>query len=113
MGSVPSEIGVFFGKVKKGSDGWYWTDASTTRKRTAAYTGPFDTKEKAVENAVQRLAARQTPNDGPSVGRPSLVSSSEPIAQRPVLPRSRRPGRRLDFWTRVRAECGTLLAMRN
>jgi hypothetical protein len=113
MGSVPSEIGVFFGKVNKGSDGWYWTDASTRRTRTAAYTGPFDTKEKAIENAVQCLAPRQTPNDQPTVGRPSLVSSSELITQRPVLPRSRRPGRRLDFWTRVRAECSTLLAMRS
>jgi hypothetical protein len=111
MGSVPSEIGVFFGKVNKGSDGWYWTDASTRRKREAAYTGPFDTKEKAIEDAVQRLAARQAPNDGPSV-RPSLVSSSEVITRRPVLPRLRRPGRRLDFWTRVRAECSTLLATR-
>jgi hypothetical protein len=112
MGSVPSEIGVFFGKANKGSDGWYWTDASTRRKRMAAYTGPFDTKEKAVKNAVQRLAARQTPNDEPTVGDPSLVSSSEVITQRLVFP-SRRPGRRRDFWTRVRAECSTLLAMRS
>jgi hypothetical protein len=113
MGSVPSEIGVFFGKVDKGSDGWYWTDASTRRKRKAAYTGPFDTKEKAVENAVQRLAARRTPNDEPAMSRPSSVSSSELITQRRVLPPSRTAGRRFDFWTRVRAECSTLLAMRS
>jgi hypothetical protein len=113
MGSVPSKIGVLFGKVDKGSDGWYFTDASVGQKRKAACTGPFGTKEKAVENAIRRLAARQTPNDEPAMSRPSSVSSSELITWRPVHPRSRTPGRRLDFWTRVRAECSTLLVMRS
>ena len=41
MGSVPSEIGVFFGKAdNKVSQGWYWADTSTSRKRKAAIAGP-------------------------------------------------------------------------
>jgi hypothetical protein len=57
MGGVPAEVGVFFGKPDKASGGWYWTDASTSQKRKAAITGPFETKEKAVGNALQSLAA--------------------------------------------------------
>jgi hypothetical protein len=111
MGSVPSKVGVFFGKVDKGSEGWYWTDASISQTRKAAYMGPFETKEKAVENAVQSVAGRQTQNDEPATSSPSSVSSSEVTTQRPFLLWPRMPGRRLDFWTRVR--CGTLLAMRS
>jgi hypothetical protein len=68
--------------------------------------------KRAVENAVQSLAARQAPNEL-AMSRASSASSSEAITQRPLLPRSRPPGRRLDFWTRVRAECSTLPAMRS
>jgi hypothetical protein len=52
MGSVPSKVGVFFGKTDKVSEGWYWTDTSIGQKRKAAITGPFETKEKAVEKPV-------------------------------------------------------------
>jgi hypothetical protein len=97
MGSVPSKVGVFFGKADKGSEGWYWTDASICQTRKAAYTGPFETKEKAVENAVQSVAGRQTQNDEPATSSPSSVSSSEVTTQRSFLLWSRMPGRHLDF----------------
>jgi hypothetical protein len=32
MGSVPANLGAFFGKADKGSEGWYWTDASKSEK---------------------------------------------------------------------------------
>jgi hypothetical protein len=28
MGSLPANVGVFFGKADKRSEGWYWADAS-------------------------------------------------------------------------------------
>jgi hypothetical protein len=113
MGSVPSEFGVFFGKVEnKVSQGWYWTDTSTSQKRKAAITGPFETKEKAVENALQNLMVRQAPNDQRAMSGPSSVSSSEVLTRRPFPLGSRMPGRRLNFWTRVRAECDNLPTMR-
>jgi ABC-type dipeptide/oligopeptide/nickel transport system ATPase subunit len=83
MGSVPSKVGVFFGKADKVSEGWYWTDTSIGQKRKAAITGPFETKEKAVENALQSLAARQALNDQPAINGPSSVSSSEGLTRRP------------------------------
>jgi hypothetical protein len=61
MGSVPPNVGVFFGKADKRSEGWYWTEALVIQK---AAKGPFETKEQAIENAIQSLAA-QGPNDGP------------------------------------------------
>src|SRR5580698_3521260 len=112
MGGVPPKVGVFFGKADKVSEGWYWTDTSIGQKRMAAITGPFETKERAVENALQSLAARQALSDQPAMNGPSSVSSSEVFTRRPFPLRSRMPGTRLDFWTRVRAECGTLPAMR-
>jgi hypothetical protein len=112
MGGVPPKVGVFFGKADKVSEGWYWTDTSIGQKRMTAITGPFETKERAVENALQSLAARQALTDQPAMNGPSSVSSSEVFTRRPLPLRSRMPGTRLDFWTRVRAECGTLPAMR-
>jgi hypothetical protein len=47
MSNVPSNIGVFFGKADKRSEGWYWVDASTNGPK-----GPFETKTQAIENAV-------------------------------------------------------------
>jgi hypothetical protein len=111
MGSVPSKVGVFFGKANREAEGWYWTDGSISRKRKAAITGPFETKEKAVENAAQ--SQRQIPNDEPAISRQSSVSPFEIIAQRPFPLRSRTPERRPDFWTRVRIECRALLATRS
>lgn len=60
MSSVPSNVGVFFGKPGQGQEGWYWTDAS---KPNAAIKGPFETKEQATENALQSVVARQTSSD--------------------------------------------------
>jgi hypothetical protein len=60
--SVPSNLGVFFGKSGQGQEGWYWTDASTIQKPKAGIKGPFETKEQAIENALQSAAA-PTPND--------------------------------------------------
>jgi hypothetical protein len=58
MFSVPSNVGVFFGKADKGSQGWYWTDSFTSQNRKGSMRGPFETKQKAVENAVESLAAQ-------------------------------------------------------
>ena len=59
MGSVPSNVGVFFGKANRKAAGWYWTEAAISQKRKALITGPFETKEQAVENAAQRARRRQ------------------------------------------------------
>jgi hypothetical protein len=48
MSSVPSNVGVFFGKADKRSEGWYWVDVATKAPK-----GPFETKAEAIENAVQ------------------------------------------------------------
>jgi hypothetical protein len=47
MSNVPSNVGVFFGKADKRSEGWYWVEASTNAPK-----GPFETKAQAIENAV-------------------------------------------------------------
>lgn len=47
MGCVPSNVGVFFGKADKRSEGWYWVDASAKVSK-----GPVETKAQAIENAV-------------------------------------------------------------
>jgi hypothetical protein len=51
MGSVPSNVGVFYGQVDKRAKGWYWADGR--EKPRGSIQGPFDTKEQAVENAIQ------------------------------------------------------------
>ena len=113
MGNVPSKVGVFFGSADKGSAGWYWTDASIRRMRKTVYMGPFETKESAVKNAVRCLAAQQSPNDKSARSRLSSVSSSEVTTQRALPLTLRRSTRLLHFWTRVRAECNALVAMRS
>ena len=52
MSSVPSNVGVFFGKADKRSEGWYWADVSTNTPK-----GPFETKAQAIENAVLCVSA--------------------------------------------------------
>jgi hypothetical protein len=47
MSSIPANVGVFFGKPDKRSEGWYWVDASTKAPK-----GPFETKAQAIEDAV-------------------------------------------------------------
>jgi hypothetical protein len=112
MASLSSKVAVFFGSVDKRSAGWYWTDASASQKRMAASTGPFETKEQALNDAAQSMAARRAPNDQPAMRGRSSVPSSKIIVRRAFLPQSRTPGRRLEFWKRVRAECSTLLALK-
>jgi hypothetical protein len=62
MSSVPANVGVFFGHVDKRAEGWYWADAQSEKLR-GAIRGPFETKELAVEDALQSL--REAPNDDP------------------------------------------------
>jgi hypothetical protein len=53
MSNLPSNIGVFYGQVDKRSRGWYWTDLLRNERSKAAFAGPYETKEQAVENALQ------------------------------------------------------------
>ena len=54
MGVIPTNVGVFFGQVDKRATGWYWVDARSEKLR-GAIRGPFETKELAVEDALQSL----------------------------------------------------------
>ena len=47
MSSVPLNVGVFFGKTDKQSEGWYWVDVLTKSPK-----GPFETKAQAIDDAV-------------------------------------------------------------
>jgi hypothetical protein len=60
MSAVPTNVGVFFGQVDKRPRGWYWADARSDKLK-GAIRGPFETKELAVENALQSL--REAPSD--------------------------------------------------
>jgi hypothetical protein len=62
MSAVPTNVGVFFGQVDKRAEGWYWTDAQSEKLR-GAIRGPFETKELAVEDALQSL--REAASDEP------------------------------------------------
>jgi hypothetical protein len=85
MASLSSKVAVFFGSVDKRSAGWYWTDASASQKRMAASTGPFETKEQALNDAAQSMAARRAPNDQPAMRGRSSVPSSKIIVRRAPL----------------------------
>jgi hypothetical protein len=61
MSAVPTNVGVFFGQVDKRSKGWYWAD-TRSEKLKDAIRGPFESKEQAIENALQNL--RDTASDG-------------------------------------------------
>jgi hypothetical protein len=50
MSAIPTNVGVFFGQVDKRATGWYWVDARSEKLR-GAIRGPFETKERAVEDA--------------------------------------------------------------
>jgi hypothetical protein len=54
MSAVPTNVGVFFGQVDKRAKGWYWADARSEKLR-GAIRGPFETKQHAVEDALQSL----------------------------------------------------------
>jgi hypothetical protein len=62
MSAVPTNVGVFFGQVDKRATGWYWVDARSEKPK-GAIRGPFETKELAVEAAVQSL--QEAPSDEP------------------------------------------------
>jgi hypothetical protein len=62
MSAVPTNVGVFFGQVDKRAAGWYWVDARSEKLR-GAIRGPFETKELAVEDALQSL--QDAPDDEP------------------------------------------------
>jgi hypothetical protein len=62
MNAVPTNVGVFFGQVDKRAKGWYWAGAQSEKLR-GAIRGPFETKELAVEDALQSL--RKAPSDEP------------------------------------------------
>jgi hypothetical protein len=48
MSAVPTNVGVFFGRVDKRAEGWYWAGAQSEKLR-GAIRGPFETKKLAVE----------------------------------------------------------------
>jgi hypothetical protein len=58
MSALPANVGVFFGQVDKRATGWYWVDARSEKLR-GAIRGPFETKELAVEDALQGLQDAQ------------------------------------------------------
>jgi hypothetical protein len=58
MSAIPTNVGVFFGQVDKRATGWYWVDARS-EKLKGAIRGLFETKELAVEDALQGLQAAQ------------------------------------------------------
>jgi hypothetical protein len=62
MSAVPTNVGVFFGQVDKRAEGWYWAYAQS-EKLKGAIRGPFETKDLAVEDALQSL--REAPSDEP------------------------------------------------
>ena len=61
MSAVPTNVGVFFGQVDKRAKGWYWADTQS-EKLAGAIRGPFESKEQAIENALQNL--RDAASDG-------------------------------------------------
>jgi hypothetical protein len=54
MSAVPTNVGVFFGQVDKRPKGWYLAD-TRSEKLKDAIRGPFESKEQAIENALQSL----------------------------------------------------------
>jgi hypothetical protein len=54
MSDLPTNVGVFFGQADKRAEGWYWAGAQSEKLR-GAIRGPFETKELAVEDALQSV----------------------------------------------------------
>jgi hypothetical protein len=63
MSAVPTNVGVFFGQVDKRAKGWYWAD-TRSEKLMGAIRGPFESKEQAVEDALQGLASGEPEERG-------------------------------------------------
>jgi hypothetical protein len=55
MTSIQGRFAVFFGKVDQRREaGWYWTSVPEPGEHPkGAYTGPFETKDEAIEDANQ------------------------------------------------------------
>jgi hypothetical protein len=60
MSAVPTNVGVFFGRVDKRAEGWYWAGAQSEKLR-GAIRGPFETKDLAVEDALRSV--QEAPGD--------------------------------------------------
>ena len=60
MTSMQAKFAVFYGKVdQKREPGWYWTGVPEPGEHlTGPYTGPFETKAAAVEDAHQAAIRR-------------------------------------------------------
>jgi hypothetical protein len=74
MSAVPTNVGVFFGQVDKRARGWYWAGAQS-EKLKGAVRGPFETKELAVEDALQSV--REAPSDEPQKKGRSVINLDE------------------------------------
>ena len=59
MTEVQARFAVFFGKVDKRPQGWYWTGAPEVGEPVKGqFTGPFESKAEAIEHAIQNGAGR-------------------------------------------------------
>jgi hypothetical protein len=59
MSNLPANVAVFFGKVGERPSGWYWTPISEAEKPLIrSFTGPFETKAAAVQDAHQAAIRR-------------------------------------------------------
>jgi hypothetical protein len=58
MTGIQARFAVFFGKVDQKRDaGWYWTNAPEPGEH-GPFTGPFETKDEAVEHAIRSGGGR-------------------------------------------------------
>ena len=60
MTSIQAKFAVFFGKVaQKREAGWYWTSVPEPGEHLKGpFTGPFETKDEAIEHAAGSGAGR-------------------------------------------------------
>jgi hypothetical protein len=55
MTDVRAKFAVFFGRVDRRPEGWYWTVDEELKE---TFTGPFETKAEAIEHAMQSGVGR-------------------------------------------------------
>jgi hypothetical protein len=56
---MEARFAVFYGKVDRRPEGWYWTGAPQAGEAfKGPIAGPFDTKAEAVAHAIQSGAGR-------------------------------------------------------
>jgi hypothetical protein len=59
MADIQDGFAVFFGKVDRRPQGWYWTSVHNVELTVnRQYAGPFETKANAIEDAVLNSAGR-------------------------------------------------------